>query len=566
MAHKHLLEQLEGHSRDAVIYALQVGSGTIPACKELRQSCERFVDDFYHPDDWPFYYDQGYANYACEWIESRIPHVEGRWGTKYVVLEPWQKFVICNLIGWLHTETKYRRFWRAYLKICRKNGKSFLAMAISMFLFCEGGEPGAQFYSGATSEKQAYYVFLPAWQVARREETLRSEYGIETSGGWQKPQAIYSHQTGSRFMPLIGDPGDGGGASLAIADEYHEHKSDALVDSMETGMGARKERLLLIITTAGSNFGGPCYDYELECKKLLDKVYDDDRTFVAMWGLDPEDKWDAPESLIKANPNYGVSVSEDFLNGQLLQAKHNARKQSEFKRKHLNIWTGAKDAWVNMENWAQGGDKSLNMADFAGEECYLALDLARRNDFTAKLRMYTRLVDGKTHYYVFPEFYLPEETIYGNDQYEGWLNEGFLTSMDGQEIDFDEVEADCLEDCKTLNVREFVYDPMFATQLAQGLEKHGVTTVQWGATPKNFTPGMYEIEAAVDGGRIHHPENKVLTWMVSNLIGRINPRYKTVMPDKEKDEQKIDGAVTIVMALGRAMYSEDKTELDIKFL
>lgn len=560
MSHKQLLEQLEGHSRDAVVYALQVISGQQPACRELKQACERFIEDFYRPDDWPFYYDQAWANHACEWIETHIPHVEGRWGSKYLELQPWEKFIICNLIGWLDYENHYRRFWRAYLKICRKNGKSFLAMSIAMFLFCEGGEPGAQFYSGATSEKQAYYVFLPAWQVVRREESLREKYGLETSGGWQKPQAIYSHHTASRFMPLIGDPGDGGGAALAIADEYHEHKTDALIDAMETGMGARKERLLLIITTAGSNFGGPCYEYEVQCKQLLDGVYEDDRTFVAIWGVDDGDAWDSEESLIKANPNYGVSIAEDFLQGMLNQAKLNPRKQSEFMRKHLNIWTGASDAFVNMDEWMRCADPGLSQDQFQDEDCILSLDLASKLDFTAKIKLWSREIDGKRHYYVFPTFYLPERTVYGNDRYEGWFRDGQLIATEGEEIDFNEIQFDVEQDISAFAVQEVVYDPWRASQLAHHLQSGGMTVVEWRGTPSNATPPMREFEAALSSGRFHHPGNKVLNWMVSNVIAKRGIQ-DTIRPDKEKDENKIDGFVAIVQAMGRAMFREGGTEI-----
>src|SRR5690606_37579859 len=152
----------------------------------------------------------------------------------------------------------------------------------------------------------------------------------------------------SRFEPVIGKPGDGASPSLAIVDEYHEHDTDDLMATMETGMGARDQPLALVITTAGSDISGPCYSLVLDARRMLDGIIEDDQLFALMYGLDTKDDWTSPASLRKANPNFDVSVSGEFLLAQQRQAINNARHVSRFKTKHLNEWVNAKTAYFNV--------------------------------------------------------------------------------------------------------------------------------------------------------------------------------------------------------------------------
>jgi phage terminase large subunit-like protein len=310
------------------------------------QACQRFIDDFNR--DFEFVFDPVLAERACRFIEN-LPHTKGRWAAKgeNLKLEPWQKFIVCNLFGWVN-ERGLRRFRIAYVKVPRKNGKSILFAAIGHYMFTRDGEFGAEVYSGATTEKQAFEVFAPARLMAIRTEDYRSHFGIEVNA-----KNINIVANGSKFEPLVGKPGDGHSPSCALIDEYHEHDSNELVETMQTGMGAREQPLLLMITTAGDNISGPCFDTETECKKILERSYEDERIFSVMYGVDPDDDWTSPDILRKANPNYDVSVIGEFLEAQQKQAIRNASKQNSFKRKHLNIWVGAHTAWLNMESVAK---------------------------------------------------------------------------------------------------------------------------------------------------------------------------------------------------------------------
>jgi len=215
-SHKHE----KNHIGDAIRYAKHVRDGKVTACKWTRLACERFLNDcrrIKHDGDFDYVFFRGGIIEACETIET-FSHVKGEWAGSELLLEPWQVFIVCNIFGWVHKKTDMRRFRKASLFVGRKNGKSLLAAAIGLFMFAAEDEPGAEVYSGATTEKQAWEVFGPARMMAKRDEEFCAKFGIEVNAS--NLAIIFD---GAKFEPIIGNPGDGASPHCAIADEYHEH-------------------------------------------------------------------------------------------------------------------------------------------------------------------------------------------------------------------------------------------------------------------------------------------------------------------------------------------------------
>lgn len=541
-------------------YAQAVVKGKIVACKWVKLACKRHLDDLKASKRkaYPYYFDDAAANKVCQFL-SLMPHTKGKWARKreLIKLEPWQCFAFVSLFGWKIKKNDRRRFRKAYFAVPRKNGKSIIGSGLGLFMFAADGEFGAEVYSGATNEKQAWEVFRPAKQMLERTPDLQELLGAEV---WAK--ALLVPEDGSRFEPVIGKPGDGASPSCAIVDEYHEHDSSDLVDTMETGMGAREQPLLLMITTAGFNIAGPCFDQEQDAKKVLEGVLDDPELFALIYTIDDKDDWTSPAALRKANPNFGISVDEDFLLSQQRQAMQSASKQVRFKTKHLNIWCSAKSAWLNMLEWAKCADQTLRREQFKGERCYLVLDLASRSDVCVLMLIFVREIDGKQHFYLFGDYYLPEFAIENAEKnanaYRKWVIEGFLQQHDGAEIDFDLIEEDMLALVAEYGPDEVVFDPFRAAQLEQRLTKNGVTAVEVGQTVKNLSLPMKELESAIKAGRVHHDGNPMLTWMMSNVVAKLDAK-DNIYPRKEKPEQKIDGPVAVIMGLARAIHGEVAT-------
>lgn len=553
------------HCADAFDYVDGILGGYIPACKWVKLACQRHVDDLKRSDDgWLYYFDFFAAERVIRFIEL-LPHTKGKWARKreLIKLQPWQKFNVASIFGWKVCTTGLRRFREVYDEIPRKNGKSILASGIGNYMFCADGEFGAEVYSGATTEKQAWEVFRPAKQMVQRTSELQEYFGIEVNA---KNMVIIDDE--SRFEPVIGKPGDGASPSCAIIDEYHEHDTDDLLDTMVTGMDAREQPLAFIITTAGSNLAGPCYSKRQYLQKVLEKTIQDERIFGTIYTTDEDDDWTDPDVVKKANPNYGVSIIEDNILAALTTATQSSRLQNTFKTKRLNIWCGAKNAWLNMQDWAKSPQQKT-LDELRGRPCFIGLDLASKIDVAAKVNVFPPVEDDPV-WHVHCRFYLPEEKVEDGgpnaSHYLAWAKLGYITLTPGGVIDFDYIEDDLKDDGSMFQVEEVPYDPWQATQLATHMLAEGVPMVELPATVKNFSEGMKEIEALLKvkkGEKTHmiaHGDNPVLTWMASNVTAK-EDKKENIYPNKELPENKIDGMVAMIMAVGRAIVHMGDTSV-----
>ena len=533
-------------------YALDVVAGRQIACKWIVLACQKYLDEIkiQKQKTFAFKFDKKKAERNLH-FKQLLPHTKGKWAQRgeKLKLEPWQCFFNMNVFGWVSKSTGLRRYRRALLLVPRKNGKSAEAATTGLYMLAMDDEYGAEVYSGATTEKQAWEVFRPAKLMAQKTPEFMAAKGIEVNAS-----NINILENGSRFEPIIGNPGDGQSPSCAIIDEYHEHTDDRVYDTMVTGMGAREQPLLLVITTAGDNIAGPCYQMQIESQKSLEGSIEDDTLFAMIYTIDSGDAWDSVEALKKANPNFGVSVSEEFLLSQLQAAKNNARKQTQYKTKHLNVWVGARDAFFNIERWNESADPTLMLQDYHGQRAILSLDLASKVDIAA-LEILIPTDNGA--FVRFAKYYLPESALEstGSEYYRQWSEEGYLTITDGEIIDFNYIKDDILDLKSQLAIEAIAYDPFQATMLVTELIGQGAPMVEIGATVKNFSEPMKQVDGLIRSRQIAHDGDPVMTWMLSNVVARIDAK-DNVFPRKERDENKIDGAVALIMAMNRYMNSE----------
>jgi phage terminase large subunit-like protein len=343
------------------------------------------------------------------------------------------------------------------------------------------------------------------------------------------------------------------------------HDTNDFVDTMQTGMGAREQPLMLIITTAGFNISGPCFDQETDAKKMLEGVLPDEELFSLIYTIDEDDKWDDPKSLYKANPNLGVSVDEDFLLASQKKAVNSAAHQTKFKTKHLNVWCSAKSQAINMIEWNKCADYTLRREQFIGVDNWASIDLASTSDIAVDMQVFCKKIEGKNHYYLFGDYHLPENAIENDsknrDAYRKWVIEGFLIQHDGAEIDYDIIGDYVTGTIKTYNPNEIAFDPWKAAHLAQRLMKDGAVCVEFRQTVQNLSGPMKEFISAISSGRLHHDGNPVLTWMASNLVAKLDAK-DNIYPRKDKPEQKIDGMVAAIMGIARAMANTQQENID----
>lgn len=552
----------EGYARDVV-------AGQIPAGKYVRLQAKRFLAELKRQRrrDFPFRFDPDRASKVCRFIE-KLPHSKGKWAAKKetIRLEPWQVFAIAVPFGWVRKDSGLRRFRVIFIIVPRKNGKSAIAAGIGLYMLCADGEFGAEVYSGATNEKQAWEVFKPAKLMADRTPDLRDFYGIEVLA-----EQLHRPEDGSKFETIIGDPPDGQSPSCAIHDEYHEHPDDDQVETMETGQGARDQPIQLLITTAGDNLAGPCYARIGDERKKLEGIGHnggpplDDETFYLEHGADEGDDWKSEETLRKANPNFDISVRGDYLRARQRDAIASPRKAGIFKTKHLNMWVSAKSAYFDVEAWRRCHDPeipvraadALALEQLRGRRCIISLDLASKIDVAAMEYLFPPVGEKATvddPYILIHRYFLPEATVENVAAYQGWDALGLLDVTAGEITDFDEIVVAIDEASEWFQLEHVAYDPFQATMLATTLTKKGVPMLEYRQVVLNFSEPMKQLDALMRARLIAHGGCPVMEWQISNVVAKADVK-ENVYPNKPAGQPhlKIDNPVAAIAALGTSM-------------
>lgn len=561
---------MAGHVDAALDYARRVQAGEIPVCKWTRLAIDRQMADLERApgSDWPWVFDADRAERPCEFMEL-LPHIKGKWARdrRLIELDAWQCFILTTVFGWVHRETGLRRFREVYLEIPRKNAKSTLSSGVALYMLTADGEQGAEVYSAATTRDQARIVFDDAKAMAERTPDMRTYLGV----------AILQHcitvaATASKFAPLAaeGSTLDGLNVHFAVLDELHAHKTRAVYDVIDTARGAREQSLLWNITTAGTDRSGICYERRTHLTKILDRVVEDPSVFGIIYSIDDNDDPFVEASWAKANPNWGVSVLRDDMEAAARKAEAMPSALNNFLTKRLNVWVSGESPWMDMRAWDRCADPALrDLSAFAGQgiKVWCGLDLAQKKDFAALAVVfeYDFLVQGPDGVYV-PQrkwavctrLYLNELAIQesGNAHLSGWARQGYVKVTDGDITDFDVVADDLRAICRDFDVQEIAFDPALSMYFAGKLIEEGLPLVEITQRAMFFTPPLIQVENLVLEKKLAHDGNPVMTWMVSNLVVKVSKFNELRSPTKERPENKIDGPMAMLMALGRALAIE----------
>lgn len=528
----------------ATAYARDVVEGRIPAGRYHRLACQRHLRDLERQGtrDFPYVFSSGQAYRYCAFVET-MPHVAGRWARGQLLkLEPWQVFIEASVHGWVHKDTGLRRFRLAYEEVPRKNGKSTRMAAKGLYMLTEEGEPGAEVYCGATTEYQATKVFDPAKRMARKNDLFRRHYGVEV-----QEQAIFVQSTGSKMMTMIGNPGDGDSPSCAIIDEYHEHRTSGQFDTMVSGTGAREQPLVYVITTAGYSLTSPCYALRKEAIGILDGTFVDETFFAIIFHSDEDDDWQDPIAYRKANPNLGVSVSEEYLQGQLEKAKRSTQARVVYLTKHLNRWVQAGQPFFDVDAWLRA--PVFDLEEMEGEPCMIGLDLASRRDLAALVAVFR----SEEKWRIWSRFWLPAARVreVKTVPYQDWVDRGWIVETPGDIIDLDMIEDEIIDFASRFEIIEGAHDPFQATQLVAHLMDRGIKMVEVGQGFRTMSEPMKVLDALIRDGKVEHCGNGCMAWNIANVQAKFVQGSDHARPVKEREEEKIDGAVAAIMAMNR---------------
>jgi phage terminase large subunit-like protein len=550
-------------------YCLDVLMGEIISCDEVKLACQRHINDLEREDIW---FDYEAADKFFRYC-ARFKHYKGPMKGQPLELDDWQKFIFGSLYGWkkcvkmdvfTHDEPgkivwMQRDIWKyksAYIEVAKKNGKSTLCGAVASYDAFVMEDTGAEVYCLATKEDQAKIVWNDCNVFVQNSDF---NHMFRTIG-----KTIFVEDTSkSSFIKPLGrdsKSNDGLNPFSAIVDELHAHPTREILDIIEDGFVGRDNYHLIIITTAGHNQHGVCYQERNHSKRVLRGDVEGDSKFCIIYTVDEEDKenWDQEHVWYKSNPGLGKGKSLDAMRDAIQKATDLPSKRNTVLTKQLNIWTSVAEVWVQAKHWkrCQG---PLTLEDVRGKRCWGGMDLARVNDMSAVPYFFPPQA-GLEKWTVFIDYFVPDSNVADRVKldkvpYDIWIEEGYLTTTVGNTTDFMEVKKRILQRAKIFNILGIGFDKYFGGEIIAGLEAEGIEMIPVGSNHGSMNIPCCEFERMVMGDEIEVIHNPILDWNVENTVITKDADGK-IKPDKSKSQERIDGLVALVIALGAKMFEK----------
>lgn len=564
-----LTDELIQYSKDCI-------ADTRHVCQKHRWACERFLKDLKKSGtkDFPYIFDEEKALRFFEWAALH-KHTKGVLAGEPIEFTPIQRFIFGNVYGWVHQETGLRRFRKAYWQVARKNAKSQSLAIVGDYELMALGEPMSEVYIGATKSMQAKIIYNEVVAMLKRCPLLK--------GKWHESYGVIRHPKSDSILRALskddGKTGDGLNPQCGLIDEYHAHPTDEILEVINTGMVARRQPLLFIITTAGTNFGGPCYRVEYPLvEKILDPSLDFDVAdyFCMVNELDRDQEGNLiddvkdEERWVKANP-IAATYPEGLANirSKLASALESPEKMESFLTKNMNLWVNQSAmSYMDMAKWKERGAITEIPVDLYGRPAYVGIDLSKRIDLTAAGIIIPIDVDGTVQYVTRAHGFIPEDTVAVHEKtdkvpYRTWAKAGYLTITPGDVVDYRFIESWIHETTDDLgvNVKELCYDPYNATHFAQDFDAQGITTVEVRQGMRTLSEPTKAFREEAYRGNILHEPNPLLDWAVSNAVTK-RDHNENIILDKEKSTNRIDPIAAVINAFSRARVTaeEDMSE------
>lgn len=495
------------------------------------------------------WYDGEAAWRAVDFFPRFVRHIKGsQFAGKTCTLEWWQTAFIATLFGWKRKDGS-RRYRTCYCEIPRKNGKSFIASGVGLYLLTCDSEPGAEIYSAACDREQASIVFDVAAAMVRKSKPLKKRLRVLDS-----IKKMRYFETNSFYKAIAADAAGSHGFNPhgVLFDELHTQKNRGLWGVLTSGMGARRQPLNFVITTAGTDRLSICWEQHQYAKRVRDG-FCDPSFLPVLYGAEDDDDWQDEEVWRKANPNLGVSVSIDFLRDEHRKAVESPAKENEFRNLYLNQWTQQVTRYIPMRLWDAEECRQW-FEPKSGRECYGGLDLSSTQDLTAWVLVFPK---GKG-FVVKPHFWIAaaaaerEERLH-NTPYRKWKEQGLVEVVPGDTIDYRLVRKQIVRDVNRYDMVQLAYDPRSAEQLALQLaDEEGINVVKFVQARSTYNePTRYLLKLLHDK-RIYHGGHELLRWNADCV--EVTDMSQPIMPVKPQFDTaaKIDGIAALIMAIGVA--------------
>lgn len=495
-----------------------------------------------------FFFDKKEADKVVSFFGRYLPHIKGKkWAGKPFIPERWQQEDILKpLFGWKR-EDGTRQYRTCYIEIPRKNGKSTLCSGIALKLLYGDKEPSAEIYSAAADRTQASIVFDVAKEMVQSSKALIAR-------GQLYRNSIFVPRTASTYKVLSADAytKHGLNAHGIIFDELHAQPNRELWDVLTTSTGARTQPLTMAITTAGFDRNSICWELHEYARKIIEGIIEDDSFLPVIYAADEKDDWRDPATWRKANPNIGISISEEYLKGECAKAENVPAYENTFRRLHLNQWTQQESRWIPMAAWAASAGE-VDVAALRGKVCYAGLDLSTTTDLSSLVLLFPVGNSIK----VLPFFWIPEDNLRERSNrdhvpYELWVKQNLIYATPGNVIDYAFIVAKIAELRKEFNIKELAFDRWGAAKIIQEMAEMGLKIIPFGQGFASMSSPSIDLLRLIKSGQLHHGNNPVLRWMADNVVVKLDPSGN-IKPDKSKSTNRIDGIVAMIMALDRTI-------------